>query len=476
MAGLYATWRLLRQGVRPDRLALYEATERTGGRALTVAPPQREPFAVDMGAHNFSEAHVIVAGLASAFGLAAVESAGQSRAGIVHLRGRSRSNAEIKRSWLRRPFDYAVPAYLQRRGPGRILRKALEAMPFGDETRTARRLNGRPLADWPLPDALRQVLSPEEIRYVADRLTYSFWDRPVQAEATLGWVAREVFRGKGRIYEFPGGMAVLSQALAAAIGASGGSIASAHRLVDIRLPDSGGTPITLGFETAAGRRTLRAGRLILALPPAAIAAIAPLAGRPEIAALRAAVMPQEAVTTALYYADAWWRRFGIVGADSTTDLPLRHVRHHGMETWRRDAARTGVLVSYSDGGNADFWRRLSDGKEPPGWLGPDFPLVAELHRQVERIFGPRLEGTVPAPESGLVRFWSEAGAGAAFHLWAAGSRPESMAQVALQPIAGLNLHVCGEAWSLRQGWIEGALETVDCLIERHLDPTGPWPR
>ena len=194
MAGLYATWRLLDAGAKPDRIRLFEASGRAGGRVLTVHSP--EGLALDMGAHNFGPSHTIVAGLVDRFGLKPIESIGRSPAAIVHLRGRSLTNSEISRSWFRKPFPYDVSAYLQRRGPARILRKALREMPASAQG-GERHLRGRPLAEWALPDALLEVLTPEELAYVADRLIYSFWHQPVHAHAALKWVAQELFRGKG---------------------------------------------------------------------------------------------------------------------------------------------------------------------------------------------------------------------------------------------------------------------------------------
>src|SRR5688572_6368705 len=133
MAGLYAAWRLLTSGVKPDRIGLFEADARVGGRVLTVRPPQNENFALDLGAHSFSSSHSLVAGLVRQFGLNVVPCAGQVPSAMVNLRGRTLSNAEIARRYFRKPFAYDVSAYLQRRGPARILRKALAAMPRGED-------------------------------------------------------------------------------------------------------------------------------------------------------------------------------------------------------------------------------------------------------------------------------------------------------------------------------------------------------
>ena len=470
MAGLYATWRLLERGVGPDRLRLFEASDRIGGRVLTVRSPEGLPL--DMGAHNFGPSHKIVCGLVERFGLKPVESIGYSPASIVHLRGRSLTNLEIARRWLRKPFRYDVSAYVQRRGPARMLRKALEKMPLAPNGH-ARLLRGRPLAEWALPDALLDVLTAEELRYLADRLIYSFWHRPVHAEAALLWAAQEIFRGKSRMAELPEGMAALPKKLASAIEDLGGQVELSHRLSAVELPASEADSIVLRFETGAGGRSVTADRLVLALPAAAVGRVEGLGKQPEIEALRSALMPQEAVATALVYEEPWWRRIGIGSGASTTDLPARHLRHHGAEPWRDDTKGVGALVSYSDGESADFWRNAGS-ETASGWIARDHAVAAELHKQVGKVFGPKMKTPLPSPVRAFMQDWSENGAGAAFHMWAAGSGPAASLLSALRPIEGQKLHICGEAWSMRQGWIEGALETVELLIDRHpLSTVGP---
>jgi monoamine oxidase len=465
MAGLYAAWRLLTSGVRPDRIGLFEADARVGGRVLTVRPPQDENFALDLGAHSFSSSHSLVAGLVRQFGLNVVPCAGQVPSAMVNLRGRTLSNAEIARRYFRKPFAYDVSAYLQRRGPARILRKALAAMPRGEDGQ--RLLGGRPLAEWGLDEAMLQVLKPDELRYLSDRLSYSFWHTPVHAGAALDWTGREMFRKSGAMSELPGGMAQLADALAQAIRQLGCDIALRYGLAGIDLDAAPSGPIGLHFETAGSvRRTVNASRVVLALPPAGINRVEGLADRPELRALTAALAPQRAVTTALVYPDAWWRPAGMAAGYSVTDMPARHIRHYGAEPWRKPGL--GALMSYSDGDNADFWGKLSGGNAGNGWVGPEHPVAQELHRQALEMFEAKLGLSLPEPIGAFSHNWTEGFSGAAFHLWSAGSKPERALTDALNPLPGLPLHVCGEAWSMRQGWIEGALETVDMLLERHV--------
>lgn len=463
MAGLYAAWRLLRHGVPPDRIGVFEADGRIGGRVLTVRPPQDESLALDLGAHSFSSTHTIVEGLVRHLGLRTVLCGGPTPSAMVNLRGRSLLNSEIASTWFRKPFGYDVSAYLQRRGPARVLRKALAEMPLGADG--VRRLDGKPLAEWALEEAMLRVLKPDELRYLSDRLSYSFWHSPVNAEAALDWTAREVFRGTGAMFELPDGMARLPDALAHAIGELGGRIELHHRLAAVDLGTESAGPVGLHFETAGGApRKMTAGRVILALPPAGIARIDGLAARPELRSLMAALVPQRAVTTALVYPEAWWQPTGLASGYSVTDMPARHVRHYGSEPWREKGL--GALMSYSDGDHADVWGKLSGNKSGDAWVEPQDPIAQELHQQAAAMFETKLGRRLPPPIGAFTHSWTGDFSGGAFHLWAAGSKPEQALSDALTPLPGLPLHICGEAWSMRQGWIEGALETVDTLLER----------
>ena len=45
------------------------------------------------------------------------------------------------------------------------------------------------------------------------------------------------------------------------------------------------------------------------------------------------------------------------------------------------------------------------------------------------------------------------------------------------PLPGTDLHIVGEAWSTDQGWIEGALQTVEALLVQDMKLAPPaWLR
>lgn len=62
--------------------------------------------------------------------------------------------------------------------------------------------------------------------------------------------------------------------------------------------------------------------------------------------------------------------------------------------------------------------------------------------------------------------WSDPFTGGGYHAWNPGSRPWEASESMLTPVEGKPLFVCGEAFSTTQGWIQGALETSEKVLEK----------
>jgi monoamine oxidase len=72
---------------------------------------------------------------------------------------------------------------------------------------------------------------------------------------------------------------------------------------------------------------------------------------------------------------------------------------------------------------------------------------------------------VPDPYSAAWMDWSGDPYGGAFNSWNVGVRPDQVAAQILQPDTTQALYVCGEAYSFDQGWVEGALDTAEQVVE-----------
>lgn len=118
---------------------------------------------------------------------------------------------------------------------------------------------------------------------------------------------------------------------------------------------------------------------------------------------------------------------------TTTDLPLRQFIPINRE-------KAIAMASYSDTHDADFWNIYKK----------NGTLEVELKKQLEMVFPKK-----KIPNSEWIRsyYWKNA-----VHAWNAGIDPIKI-QKKMRHIHP-NVVIIGESYSLRQGWIEGALESV----------------
>ena len=114
-----------------------------------------------------------------------------------------------------------------------------------------------------------------------------------------------------------------------------------------------------------------------------------------------------------------------------------------------------VMLSYTDGKDARFLMNLLETK------GED-ALEDYLMKELRNMFP---QYTIPDILFFKTHPWSE---GCTY--WLPGSySPEEMSKEALQPFPDTmpSVYCCGESFSTRQAWMEGALEHADMLLEKH---------
>jgi len=143
------------------------------------------------------------------------------------------------------------------------------------------------------------------------------------------------------------------------------------------------------------------------------------------------------------FVKSWFK--GIV--KFTTDLQLR-------QFIPIDEEKGIAMVSYSDLFDADYWKTFAD-------QGSEI-LERQLDKQLKELF-PRIN--LPKMEWVTSYYWKEG-----VHTWIPNIDPEQIREK-LNEIYP-NIAIVGESYSLRQGWIEGALETVESVIKQFENKTG----
>jgi glycine/D-amino acid oxidase-like deaminating enzyme len=113
-----------------------------------------------------------------------------------------------------------------------------------------------------------------------------------------------------------------------------------------------------------------------------------------------------------------------------------------------------VMISYTDAGDSIVWTNIASGMKPIA----EQVLGKLLTDECRRLFPMR---EIPYPSMVKSHPWSS---GATY--WTPGLYdPNTLSKETLTPFKDLpNLHICGESFSMRQAWIEGALENSRALL------------
>ena len=88
-------------------------------------------------------------------------------------------------------------------------------------------------------------------------------------------------------------------------------------------------------------------------------------------------------------------------------------------------------------------------------------MVMEIQRQLSSMHYI----AVPAPAAAIYHNWVEDPIGAGWYFWNPHVRSWEVAPRIRQPVPGYNVYTCGSCYSENQGWVEGALNTAEMLLE-----------
>jgi monoamine oxidase len=473
VAGLYTAWRLLKGGCRPDDIAVFEASGRIGGRLFSVNMPGTTGIPAEFGGMRIPSGHRLVTSAATQLGLAMREFPDGGANSISYARGKRWRAGDLAR---KQPIPYELRADELHLNPFELIYKAVQqvlpAMEAGEPREWAKikqslSLDGCPLIDWGFGNLLSRFLSDEAMQFIEMGLGYSSVVRNWNAADAVSLVVE--YTSSHTENTLVDGMQALPDTLAAATVRQGSAIHRRHRLVSLRIPSQTGDGLhELLFATPDGTRTVRAGRVVLALPPRAIELIPDCVVLKDsrTAALLATVTPRPLGKVFLAHDEPWWSPLGLTEGRATTDLPIRQIHYFGTEPGRPPGARGYLTMGYFDLPQLDYWAGLRRLEQLGGTgftkLDPNGPVAAELRRQIAVVHG--LDRPMPVPQSVGFMNWEEDPYGGAWHTWNQGVKSWEVMEEIAAPVPGTALHIVGEAWSTNQGWVEGALETAEAVV------------
>jgi protoporphyrinogen oxidase len=112
-----------------------------------------------------------------------------------------------------------------------------------------------------------------------------------------------------------------------------------------------------------------------------------------------------------------------------------------------------IMISYTDGKEAEYWMdRITRVGE--------ITVIHECMDELRSLFPDR---TIPNPIFHKIHAWPD---GCSY--WTPGNYDiETVSYEAFSPIQSMpNLYMCGESWSTKQAWVEGALAHAKALVAR----------
>jgi monoamine oxidase len=496
-SGLYAAYRLLTgtpgagspvakgsgKGGRPS-VAVFEATNRLGGRIWSVVPPGAPHLIAEFGGMRFLKTQEIVPRLVSALKLPYVPFSQSNGRNLVYLRGvrfreRQYANPAVVPYPLPPGEAGMTPAELMLRGITTYLPQAatMTSAQWEHAKKTVSH-DGHLLADQGFWNLMQQALSPEGFDLVADGIGYPAlfenWNAAEQMQALAG-----DFAPGAAYFTTVGGYQRLPLTLGAMARQAGAATHLQHSVVRVEPSPGGGVTLTVqGPGQASSRVTAR--HVIVAIPADPLARLverSPFLQDAKLAAALATTGTSPASKMFLAFDEPWWSALGIAGGSSITDLPIKRCWYFGTEGQQRGANpanKHSLLMCYNDLSPAGYWNGYEPAAAFTGRPAPRTPpraLVESAVAQLSELHGVK----VPDPYwSGFID-WQNLPYGNGFHCWLVHARSWEVIPFLRQPFEGTGLSICGDCWSPSQNWIESGLTTTEGLLQstfRYRPP--PW--
>jgi monoamine oxidase len=206
----------------------------------------------------------------------------------------------------------------------------------------------------------------------------------------------------------------------------------------------------------------------------------------ELARKLPTVIMEPSLKILMGFDEPWWKKdFGATAGESITDLPIRQCYYFGTDT---GDTRSLLLAGYTDMDPVQFWEPL-DGEQRftprptatssvadlESVTSPTAPnvMVLEAIRQVRELHGLG-PNEIPDPFVAWYRDWTDDPFGGGYHAWQPGISVADVMRYMRRPDPSESVHICGEAYSDQQGWVEGALCVAERMLQEHFGLK--WPK
>ncbi len=197
------------------------------------------------------------------------------------------------------------------------------------------------------------------------------------------------------------------------------------------------------------------------------------------------VIRQPAFKILMGFTQPWWKHLGIDAGYSITDLPIRKCYYFGTDSETNNAM---LLGSYNDMETETFWKALT---EDEVLFTPQLHpfaseseliklnsvqatkmMVEEVMHQLRELHGEKVK--IPEPYVTYFKDWTKDPFGAGFHAWKTGISVNQIMPQIRRPNREENIYIIGEAYSDKQGWVEGAFCEAEKMLQEHFGLKHPY--
>jgi hypothetical protein len=417
LAGLHCALRLKKAHPRL-RITVAEAYNYTGGRVVTYHPKEaRRGIHWENGAGRIHSSHRLVSAAVKRYGLTPIP-----LAQTAQFRSTSNPGHPQTDTW---------PSLAA------LLVASLELLP------------PRILASYTVAELLDRISGPTKSKAIQGRFAYKAELSTLRADLALESLRNEMGDSEG-FYVLKEGLSALIAAMVKELKSLGVQILLGHRLTNA-VPDR--HPLTLSFQIRSAKqikaeapayKQLTCQTAILALHSDALRGVSPFARLPLLQHIKMEPLLRTYGIFPTREGRSWFSDI----PKTITDGPLRFVIPV-------NPAQGTIMTSYTDSTDSKPWTDLLEAKG-------DRALEKAIVHDLRSLFP---ECKIPNPLFFKAHPWSE---GCSY--WLPGNYdPATESEKILQPLPMRfpRLFVCGESYSLKQCWMEGALEHAELLLQRH---------
>ncbi|AQP98352.1 amine oxidoreductase [Pseudoalteromonas aliena] len=536
VSGVYSAWRLQQHEGKEKRIALFEYSDRIGGRLYSKKLPGLPNVVAELGGMRFIPSdHVMVNALVNNLNLktqnfpmgsslpmypdskdpAVKDIKAGSENNLFYLRGqyfRYRDFAQCPDK-----IPYKLNASERGYGPEDLQVKVMNLIcpGFADMSLCEQmkvKVFGKEIWKYGFWNLLEQVLSNEAYLFMKEAGGY---DANVANASAVTQLPATEYSDDTEFLTLTDGFQALPLTLCAQFKALKSCLAEDEkvqmnkRLVKINYLNDPDYRYELIFQstctdqfgktiddvTVTELEIVKAKQLILAMPRRSLELIeSEFFADPWLKENIPSVLIQKALKMFMAYEQPWWRSLGLVAGRSVTDLPIRQTYYMGTECDQAGGlpnTNSLLMASYNDIGSIPYWKGLESGELYSGYT-PSYGcegytpqeivpksqcqittgMVEAAHRQIEALHEQK---ELAMPYSAIYQDWGDAPYGGGWHEWKANYRLDEIMCRMRHPVEKEKIYIIGEAYSYEQGWVEGALNTAESTLEEFFDlPTPCW--